>query len=84
METYFLEFTKNGNAIFINENNKKDKIKADELMRFDTCWTGKKGNYSDVESFFESCNCYKQNSYSIDFYELSDCGTMLTNFSQSN
>jgi hypothetical protein len=84
MKTYYLNFTKKGNAIFINEDNKNDKIKANELMRFNTCWTSKKEAYKEVESFFDSCNCFFQNSYSIDFYQLSECGEMLTNFSQDD
>ena len=82
METYNLEFKKNGNAIFVNEDNKKDKINANEVLRFGTMWTGKKQDYKDVEGYFEDCNCFIQHSYSIDFYQLSNCGEVLTNFAQ--
>ena len=78
--TYEIKFKNNGNVIFVNENNKKDKINANELMRFNTCWSGKKEDYKDINGFFEDCNCFYQNSYSIDFYRLSDCEEQLTNF----
>ena len=75
--TYEIKFKNNGDVIFVN---KKDKINANELMRFNTCWSGKKEDYKDVDGFFEDCNRFYQNSYSIDFYRLSDCGEQLTNF----
>jgi hypothetical protein len=80
MKTYFLTFKRNGNAIFVNELNKKDKIDARDLLRFNTAWTGKSEQYKDIEGYFEGCNCFRQNSYSIDFYRLSECGEQLTNF----
>jgi len=82
MQTYNLEFKKNGNAIFVNEDNKKDKIKVNELLRFGTPWTGKNEDYKDIEGYFEDCNCFSQSNYSIDFYQLSNCGEVLTNFAQ--
>jgi|688.fasta_scaffold450849_3 hypothetical protein len=78
--TYELTFNKKGNAIFINEENKKDKIQANTVMRFNTPWSGKVEDYIDVNGFFEGCNCFVQNSYSIDFFKLSECGEQLTNF----
>ena len=78
--TYYLEFAKNGNAIFINELDKKDKLKCNVLLRFNTAWTGKNTDYKDIEGYFNGCNCFIQNSYSIDFYQLSECGEQLTNF----
>lgn len=80
MKTYNLDFSKKGNAIFINENNNKDKLKASELLRFNTAWTGKAEDYKECEGYFDGCNCMQQNSYSTDFYRLSDCGEQLTNF----
>lgn len=77
METYFLNFTKKGNAVFINENDKKDKIKANEILRFDTACTGKKESYSECDGFFKECNCFTQESYGITFYQLSECGEVL-------
>ena len=78
MKTYNLEFTKTGNAIFVNENDKKDKIKANEILRFGTAWSVSKETYSDCAGFFPDCNCFYQKSYSIDFFKLSDCGEVLT------
>ena len=82
MTTYNLEFKRNGDAIFVNEDNKKDKLDANEIMRFNTSWSGKKEDYKDTEGYFESCNCFIQRGYSIDFYELSNCGEVLTDFIQ--
>lgn len=78
--TFSVKYKKNGGVIFINDSNKKDKINTNELMRFNTVWTGKKESYKNTEGFFPGCNCFKQNSYSIDFYKLSECGEQLTNF----
>jgi hypothetical protein len=80
MKTFNLEFTKNGNAIFVNEDNKKDKIKATELMRFNTCWNGSNEDYKTIQGYFEGCNCFKYGSYNIEFFRLSECGEQLTNF----
>jgi len=80
MKTYFINYKKNGSVNFINENDKKDKINANELMRFNTAWSGKNTDYKDCENYFDGCNCFFQNSYSIDFYKLSECGEQLTNF----
>jgi len=82
MKTYNLEFKRNGNAIFINETDKKDKINPNEVLRFNTPWTGKKQDYKLTEGYFEDCNCFIQHSYSIYFYQLSNCGEVLTNFAQ--
>jgi len=78
MKTYNLQFTKKGSAVFVNENDKKDKIKANKILRFDTAWSGPKETYSDCSGFFPECNGFCQNSYSIDFFKLSDCGELLT------
>jgi len=78
MKTYNLQFTKKGNAVFVNENDKKDKIKANEILRFGTAWSGSKETYSNCTGFFTDCNCFYQNSYSLDFFKLSDCGELLT------
>ena len=56
--TYKIKFKNNGDVIFVNENNKKDKINANELMRFNTRWSNRKENYRNVEGFFEDCNCF--------------------------
>ena len=82
MKTYNLESKRNGDAIFVNEDNKKDKLNASNIMRFNTAWSGKSEDYSDCEGYFEDCNCFVQNSYSIDFYQLSNCGEVLTDFAQ--
>ena len=81
METiYNLDFTNKGEAVFINVNNKKDKLKANLIMRFDTVWSGKKSDYIYFENYFDGCNCFVQSGYSINFYQLSDCGELLSNF----
>jgi hypothetical protein len=82
MKTYNLEFKKNGHAVFVNEDNKKDKINANEVLRFGTLWTGEKEDYTCTGVYFKECNCFIQHSYSIDFYQLSDCGEILTSFAQ--
>jgi len=80
MRTFELHFKNNGDAHFINENDKKDKIHSFELMRFNTHWSGKNTDYKDCEGYFEGCNCFVIKSYSIDFYQLSECGEQLTDF----
>ena len=79
-KTYEVHFKNNGSVVFINELDKKDKINASVLMRFNTAWSGKKEDYKECEGYFENCNGFVQNSYSIDFYQLSECGEQLTNF----
>jgi len=77
MKTYNLEFTKRGEAFFRNENNRKDKIFADDVLRFGTVWTSKKEDYQDADGFFEDCNCFIQGSYSVTFCQLSGDGEEL-------
>lgn len=79
-KTYEVNYKNNGSVIFVNELNKKDKINSNVLLRFNTCFTGKNTDYKDCNGYFEGCNCFVQNSYSIDFYKISNCGEQLTNF----
>ena len=79
MKNYNLNFTKKGDAIFINESDKKDKIKASNILRFSTGWTRNKSEFSDCDGFFEDCNCFIQGGYHLFFFKLSECGEVLTN-----
>lgn len=78
MTTYFSDYTKKGNLVFRNDSNqKKNKIKSSDVLRFGTCWTAKKEDYRDTEGFFEDCNCFIQESYSVIFCQLSEDGEEL-------
>jgi len=77
MKTYLSDYNKKGDLIFRDENNPKDKIKASDVLRFDTCWTAKKEDYKDTPGFFEECNCFIQESYSVRFCQLSNDGEEL-------
>jgi len=79
-KTFEVKYKNNGSVIFVNKLDKKDKINTNVLLRFNTAWTGKNEDYKDIEGYFIGCNCFVQESYSIDFYRLSDCGEQLTNF----
>ena len=79
-KTFEIKYKNNGSVIFVNELDKKDKVNTNELLCFGTAWTGKVENYKDVDGYFVGCNCFVQNSYSMDFYRLSECGEQLTNF----
>lgn len=79
-KTFDIKYKNNGSVIFVNELDKKHKINTNVLLRFGTACTGKVENYKDIEGYFDGCNCFVQNSYSIDFYKISECGEQLTNF----
>ena len=79
-KTFEIKYKNNGSVIFVNELDKKDKVNTNALLCFGTAWTGKVENYKDVDGYFVGCNCFVQNSYSMDFYRLSECGEQLTNF----
>jgi hypothetical protein len=79
-KTFEVKYKNNGSVIFVNELDKKDKVNTNVLLRFGTAWTGKQGDYKECDGYFEGCNCFVNNSYSIDFYRLSECGEQLTNF----
>ena len=79
-KTFEVNYKNNGDVVFVNELDKKDEVNTNVLLRFGTAWTGKVENYKDVNGYFDGCNCFVQNSYSIDFYRLSECGEQLTNF----
>lgn len=79
-KTFEVKYKNNGSVIFVNELDKKDKVNTNVLLRFGTIWTGKDTDYKEVDGYFDGCNCFIQNNYSIDFYRLSECGEQLTNF----
>ena len=81
MNTYILDYN-NDTATFINEVNEYDTISAENILRFSTVWTNNKEDYKNDDGYFTECNCFSYNGYSIDFYQLSNCGEVLTTFAQ--
>ena len=79
-KTFEIKYKNNGSVIFVNELDKKDKVNTNVLLCFFFFCFCKVENYKDVDGYFDGCNCFVQNSYSMDFYRLSECGEQLTNF----
>jgi len=79
MKTYHLQFSKKGNGVFVNETDKKDKIKSSDILRFGTGWTREKLEFVGEDGFFDRSNCFIMGgNYGHIFLLLSSCGEVLT------